>query len=272
MKKIIFGGFFLALISITIVSCTKKVQPNPNTVQSDYFEKIGEYHNDGLDFMLESLKHSLGKGSTKEAWMSELEDLELSLYEFSKSDKTHFVFEKESDSEIVKTMLTGYAKRSTLKSGLNNPYTDIEEYLNETIKHYLAIMESAIDQGSTIEEIVSSLTQIRGTIESQVTREYDLFVLLSTVEVAISSTEYWWVKIIEWRNAFNVDGKVSPQAAARNIAKADLAEAAGGAAYAWIMNMVPGAGQVGYGATIGTVALGASTYEAANTIINWLWP
>lgn len=272
MKKLIFVGFFLSAIMISLNACSKKKTTLPNTEQNDFYSKIGLYHNSGLDFMLESLKVSVGKEASKEEWMYRLSKLNEDLVSFSKSDSRYFAIENDSQLGLVVNALTNFEKRSNTKSSVNNPYTNIKDYINDNIQNYLDLMSTAIDNHDNLDDIVMELNEIKSKIEFEVNSEFDKFVLLSAVEVAIASCEYWWENIIEWRDAFNADGKISPQAAAKNIAKADLAGAAGGAAYAWILNAVPGAGQVAYGSTIGTVALGASTYEAALAIINWLWP
>ncbi|CAI8163606.1 MAG: Uncharacterised protein [Bacteroidota bacterium] len=58
---------------------------------------------------------------------------------------------------------------------------------------------------------------------------------------------------------------------AKDIVKADVGGAVAGAAGAWIVNVVPGAGQVAYGGAIVGGAVAGSVGVAVTKFLDWIW-
>lgn len=56
-----------------------------------------------------------------------------------------------------------------------------------------------------------------------------------------------------------------------DIAIADVAGAVGAAAGAWVVNVLPGPGQIAYGSAIIAGGVGASVAEGVKKLLDWIW-
>ncbi len=105
----------------------------------------------------------------------------------------------------------------------------------------------------------------------------EALLVYSAISVGIHSLQYWNNNLQNWIKPFydEMPNKFwgSLWRALKQVAKNDIASGAALAATAIVMNTIPGAGQVGYGAVIAGGAAGASTYTAvmlALDAIPWL--
>lgn len=111
-------------------------------------------------------------------------------------------------------------------------------------------------------------------IDSDLTNQQRI-TLFSATATAKYSFEYWSKNINNWRSLSVVNKNKSTTLKSTgpigDIIKADIAGAAFGAAYAYVINALPGAGQAAYGATILASAVGGSVFQAVLELLNWLF-
>jgi hypothetical protein len=98
----------------------------------------------------------------------------------------------------------------------------------------------------------------------------NLFVLFSATQTARSSYDYWVNNMAKWSELGGGHGDVA-YAVAGDIAKGDVGGAVGAAAATWVVNAIPGAGQVAYGGAIAAGAVGTSVGVAVVAFLDWLW-
>lgn len=103
----------------------------------------------------------------------------------------------------------------------------------------------------------------------------ELIVLYSATSIAKYSFLYWKENISSWEELAsndlvhkNLNVRSGPGG---NIVKADVAGGVGAAAGTWLLNALPGPGNLAYGSAIIGGAGGASVYQAVTEILNWLW-
>lgn len=116
----------------------------------------------------------------------------------------------------------------------------------------------------------NKVSKLEESINNDKLSNNELAILYSATNMAKSSFDYWEKNIQKWNNLKNkttIQQKLEGPSPWTTIAAADVSGAVGGAVYAVVMNVIPGAGQVAYGATILATGLGAS----ATTAVSLLW-
>ena len=273
LKKVIFSIFGMALLATGFVACSsddnattkneEKVEVNEvksNSVERFHysdFEFIGVEHNAILGGVLEDIiKDSNIKN----------EDLgiEMSNYIFEKSSKLI-----SSDKEVE------YSKH-VIDEMIYNPIDvtknlypiEKQDILSDNSKVVLDELHKVLFSENEISIMINDIEEIERLSYNDVNlTNSDLYVIFTATSIAKNTIEYWEVNYDNWSSALKereslLENNYTLLAArkkgiGRHFAEIVAADVGGGvfaAAGAWIVNVVPGWGQIAYG---GAIVMGA---------------
>lgn len=295
MKKIKLITFFTAILSFAIFSCTNKSMETDDitseVINATNIEFVGIEHNIMLDETYEFLK----KESSKKSYMnksskSKKEDLEDFLISRVRANRKYSDHSNEIGIENVERIFKEkqtFTKRSTYSQKTSSELSSKEEEYLNSLNEILEKIDFTKD--NNIEESISNLEQ---DIENEVDlSDEQLITLFSATQTAKYSYKYWLENMSKWTELEGSTNKVLNHSEyffnkgeectdghcgcncedAKDIVKADVGGAVAGAAGAWIVNVVPGAGQVAYGGAIVGGAVAGSVGVAVTKFLDWIW-
>ncbi len=272
MKKQKFYGVLLLLISISLTSCSEETQTESNsstklkstTIIAADLEPVGIMHNDLLEKLYSGYVNDVpNQGETK--------DYAINLYtnELNKLDDTQNSIElgvkgmKWNMDNFIPNESSYITDQSFYKSD------SIVNLLSENEKYYLDYLYEVVvnDSTETVEKTIGNIQVIESLISNQNFSDEQLITLYSATNIAKYSLQYWnenldkWSELDESYGTPIMAGRVSRQAGRnfRLVAGADIAGGVSMAAYTWVVNSVPGAGQASYmGAIVGGAVCGST--------------
>jgi hypothetical protein len=286
MKKIklsILTLFTFIITSLIFYSCTSESETNEvqNKISAKQLEFGGIEHNEILnktfDFIIknESKMKSLKSKANK---MKLIEEFMVSQIENNQN------YSSESSNLGVKFIRDAFKKRkSNLKSKNNSIIvSEIEAiYLNRLDE---VINNSSYSNKDDINLAISNIINLENEIEKDesLTNE-QLITLFSATQTAKHSYQYWVENMHNWYNLSSEHKKTNFQkrdgdghangcqclVVGGAIVGADVKGAVAGAVGAAIVNVVPVAGQVTYGAAIVGTAATNSALEAIDQFLDW---
>ncbi len=178
----------------------------------------------------------------------------------------------EDDIQLGIRNLENYVQNPSFYSG--NVYEGFEKVISNKSKSFLDILNTIINDESLSQEIFhQKITELEVQIDKSGLENKDLVILYSATNVARYSFDYWTKNYSQWETLDLSKNTAARKGPGRRIVGMDVAGAVGGAAGAWAVNVVPGAGQVAYGGAIigGAVAgsVGQAVYELGSYFDLW---
>lgn len=218
-------------------------------------EFVGIEHNDLLDKTYTALKdNNIGKDKSKEFTRNFLVDTIFNMSKYSdKSNTIGAVYASQNvvDPLTVKNLYPNVAGK-TLSQKEKDILDELEQILNLS-------SQEEIDKGSRdLENKISN-----GKFEDK-----QLITLYSATNLARYSFKYWSENSRKWSE---LGDNISAMSTGGDIAIADVAGAVGAAAGAWVVNVLPGPGQIAYGSAIIAGGVGASVAEGVKKLLDWIW-
>lgn len=168
------------------------------------------------------------------------------------------------------------SSKRTNSSPISQVIEENQNYFNDEQITLLQQCDQVLNNfnGNNIEIVTNSLEKIKSRAQSELLEENAQIILIAC-EIGIMSSTYWSENIEEWNQVLN--GNSSSRIASKSwfswseVAGADVAGAVGAAVTTAIVNVVPGAGQVGYGTAIVSTAAGASAGDAVLQVWNYMF-
>lgn len=270
MKKLSYGGLFLALVGIIFIGC-KKIEKNQNSIDNQLSEarRVGIVHNEGLADFYNAL--------------TQLKNERNSFKKISESD-LHTLMEKS----VVMTMANNDYKlndsiRQDIKNSLNfnkeKSELSNEEFINQfnsfsaNLKSKYLLLLNGLDQTKNSKEVVALTSTIRSNMSNLNDLEkIQLEVALSTADY---SYKYWEENLDSWVSLFsgNPNTPIPASICGKCIAKKDVSGAIGGAVGGAVVGSFAGGVGAVPGAVAGAVggAIAGSVSEAVEELWDWFW-
>lgn len=292
MKKNVFKIVIASLIIIgglVFYSCQtdKKNEiekPNKSSITAKSMEFVGIEHNQLLEESFQFLRKEHRKNSyvarTIDNRKQRLEDFLISRVESNNK------YSKESNELAVANIKKAFSSESTIASRVSISNESTID-LPEEIKGYLEDLDKILDQIGSNTDVGEKISNLEKRIEmDNKLTEKNLIILFSATQTAKYSYAYWSKNADKWkflskegtlraiRRSADSDSEQgnsnSGWETTKDIVKYDVAGAAGGAAGAAIVNVIPVAGQVAYGSAIVGGAVGASVTEGVKKLLDWM--
>jgi hypothetical protein len=251
------------IISLTLFqSCESNETELAPDINAKQLEFVGIEHNKMLDEVYNFIK---SEDITRKTGKSKIENFLISKINSNKEYST------QSNAIGINYTKDVFSKKVNLKSSLkltnksSNSQADIYfDRLDQILTSIDFNDNSVLDEISLIEKEI----ELNGNLTDE-----EMVTLLSATQVSRYSYNYWsenwdsWVALAN-RNKSS-SNKFSEKSAGGNIVKGDVAGAIGGAAGAWAVNVIPGAGQVAYGGAIIGAGVAGSVGVAVYEIFDY---
>ena len=302
MKKNVFKIVIASLIIIgglVFYSCQtdKKNEiekPNKSSITAKSMEFVGIEHNQLLEESFQFLRKEHRKNSyvarTIDNRKQRLEDFLISRVESNNK------YSKESNELAVANIKKAFSSESTSVSRVSisnessisiSNESSISIDFPEEIKGYLEDLDKILDQIGSNTDVGKKISNLEKRIEmDNKLTEKNLIILFSATQTAKYSYAYWSKNADKWK-FLSKEGTLrairrsadsnseqgnsnSGWETTKDIVKYDVAGAAGGAAGAAIVNVIPVAGQVAYGSAIVGGAVAASVTEGVKKLLDWV--
>lgn len=145
------------------------------------------------------------------------------------------------------------------------------------VNNYINELENILDSFQLSDDsVIMEIKNLEDDIEkSKRLSESDMIALFSSTQIAQYSINYWTENLDKWLSLENpesntgINQKMDGPGPGGKIAAADAAGAIGGAAGAWAVNIVPGAGQAAYGGAILGGAVGGSVATGVSELLDY---
>jgi len=283
MKRL-FKIAFAIILSLIFFNCSNDNElikdVNSELLSSKEIEKIAQEHNQTLNFVLNTLK-------SKD--LSKVNDVEKMISILDEGTENYFITILKNENQINKAVqlsskeISKYLKPSesisskrTNSSPISQVIEENQNYFNDEQITLLQQCDQVLNNfnGNNIEIVTNSLEKIKSRAQSELLEENAQIILIAC-EIGIMSSTYWSENIEEWNQVLN--GNSSSRIASKSwfswseVAGADVAGAVGAAVTTAIINVVPGAGPVGYGTAIVSTAAGASAGDAVLQVWNYMF-
>lgn len=142
--------------------------------------------------------------------------------------------------------------------------------LIEKEKFYLDRLYSILKSyNDDYEKTLTEIIELENEISKNNFDDKQLITLYSATNVGKFSLEYWIKNEEKWTSLSSSSQAKSKRRHAEDIAIADAAGAVGGAAGAWVVNVVPGLGQAAYGSAIVGTAVAGSVTVGIVKLLDW---
>lgn len=266
MKQLIKLMLGLLITMTVFQSCEKSEADSSDNslspkINAKQLEFVGIEHNKMLDEVYnyiksESIDEKTGKSKIENFLISKIS----SNNEYShQSNKIGINYAKDVFSKKINL---NYQLKSANKStnGLTDNYVArLDEILtnidfnNNSVLDAINFLEQEIEQNENL-------------------TDEDMITLLSATQVSRYSYNYWsenWVNWLALADESKSSRNKSAKSAGGNIVKGDVAGAIGGAAGAWAVNVIPGAGQVAYGGAIVGAGVAGSVGVAVYEVFSY---
>ena len=274
--KLILG----LLLIFGIYSCSKNNVPLSTKVKilsKLEIQNIGIKHNEALGYVLEALKNSDISKSKSPINMemfinSKLNEFYTSVFIDPMELKTAIMYSEKEGSKYI-----GSSNLENSFKNISRDLSPIESALNEYGQYLTSIQKDLLFQcneaisgysGGDPATILNKLETIQGLAQDQLSVE-EAQVIIIGAEIGKMSVIYWNENIEEWIQILkNSQPNLKGWFSWGELAGADVAGGVGAAVTTAIVNAVPGAGQVAYGAAVVGGAAGASVGDAIFQIWN----
>ena len=276
--KYILKNMFLITISAIFITCDKEYvndKDNFNLLSMEEIQMFGIQHSEALDYMLEGLKLNRASSLESSEQMEMLINQELGVFyeKLFSSSQEILVVNDYSRNEVSKHFNRAKTKNYTQLSDISPIEITIEENDGSlSLEQIRLLRELDLALASNNSNIVETLAKPENIqLKATFLPEIEAQIILIGVEIGISSLSYWNENLGEWEkvlNGSNNSGRVEGWFSASEVVGADVAGAVGGAVAALAINLIPGPGQVAYGAAIIGGAVGASVADAVLQVWN----
>ena len=248
MKKVFFG-------SIAVLAMVFSGNAQERLTSKD-LEFVGIQHNQGL----EKVYNFIVENKIDDKSKSKVVDFILEIAkENSRSDE-----EFELASKLIKNSFSNNYSSDRL-------YTeDLTEKLSDIDKSYLDKLNDLLNNNyENSDQFTKAVAELENSIDGNKNlNNNDLLVLYTATNTAKYSFQYWERNSEKWTSLNKNESTM--KRGGRRIVGADIIGGVAGAAGAWIVNVMPGAGQVAYGSAIVGAAVGNSICEAGSQLMDWL--
>lgn len=270
-------NFIPILIIVILSSCNKDdatILEKSRLLTLQEIEKLGVEHNNILDKVLIGLKENKVSFKKDKDNIETILNKELNtLYETNLNTNKEIVTAIEySEKEVSRFAIKAhqsFLKNSKSQSSLQIIIREYSENLTESQQNFLIQIDEVLSQTTNdVEATLSKLNSIQEIVQSELSVE-EAQVVLAGAEIGKASLQYWSENIEEWQQVLDKGGiQQKGWLDWSELGGSDVAGAVGGAIGAAVVNIVPGAGQVAYGAAILGGAAGASATDAVMQIWN----
>lgn len=289
MKKILLFGIFSVLLSLGIYSCHDRKgaeEPINSNITPKSMEFVGIEHNQLLEESFQFLRKGYNsKNLSNRNTLQNKQSLENFLISKIQSNNKYSITSNKLGAKNIKTFFDS--------SKNMNQKEDYSLQIPNEIRLYLKDLDIILNQidfnkKNDIEDKISAL-------EEKINKDNNLsdknrIIIFSATQTARYSYDYWKKNIYKWESLNSnkkeenlillkystfdnseKDPKDNGTEHGKDIVKADVAGAVGGAVGAVVINVIPGAGQVGYGGAIIGGAVAGSVAEGAKKLLDWAW-
>ncbi len=249
-----------ALFAIGFAACEKNESVLSPRIDAKQLEFVGIEHNEMLDEVYNFIKN---ESIDKKTGKSKIETVLISK-----------ISSKNEYSEQSNKIEINYAKDVfSKKINLDNSLKPINKSANSLVDNYIAELDEILtDINFNNDSVLEAINSLEKEIEQDVNlSDEDLITLLSATQVSRYSYNYWsenwnnWIALADVSKSGN-NFRSSP---AGNVVKGDVAGGIGGAAGAWAVNVIPGAGQVAYGGAIVGAGVAGSVGVAVYEVFDY---
>lgn len=273
---------FAIILSLAFTACSDDTEENDNLqerISSKQLEFVGVEHNQMLNETFEFLSKNknIFSKSSKFSKNEKHELVENFLISKINSNSKYDKLSNEVGIRNTKKIFNNLQSKSNLS--LISKTNELVGELSEKEIIFLNNLQNILNTSTTLDQINDRIDILNIEIENdlELTNE-QLILLFSATQTAKYSCNYWAYEMENWYN-LNSDGSEEfTQKCGESgcytdtvgtIAGADIAGAVGGAAGAWVVNVIPGAGQVAYGGAIIGTAVAGSVGAAVLEFFNW---
>jgi hypothetical protein len=256
ISKLLLG---LLLTMMVFQSCEKNGNSLPPDINAKQLEFVGIEHNKMLNEVYEFIKNG---NIDKKTGKMKIENFLISIInsntEYS-TQSNNIGIDYTKDVFSNKINLNSPLKLSSNKSS-NSLADNYIDRLDQILTNIDFNDNSVLTTINSIEQEIEQDENL--TDENKVT-------LLSATQVSRYSYNYWSENWDNWLALVDVSKTSFNKSAAGNIVKGDVAGAIGGAAGAWAVNIIPGAGQVAYGGAIIGAGVAGSVGVAVSELFDY---
>ncbi len=255
---------------ITFFSCKneKVIEKSEKLVTVKNIEFVGIEHNKMLDEIFNYLKkQNYVKNRNSITHVKALENFMINKI------KSNIKYSKESNDVAVKytkNLFNQFQYRNKLSNNNHLELSKIEKY-------YIKKLNQILSVDLKNPSVITKIKELERVIEKDVQLDNKkLITLLSATSTAKYSYKYWSENSNKWIRLSSKRYKKKPQVNSKtdpgsDIVKADVGGAIGGASGAFAVNIIPGAGQVGYGGAIVGGAVAGSVGTAVVKFLDWVF-
>lgn len=272
LSKIVFAIIF----SLTFFACSEESNftQDSELLSLDEFKKLAQNHNKAMDYVLNGLKNNEVSFDKNKSNIGDLINLELNSFYSNTYKASKEIAVEYSEKEVERFFYEKNVKEKSSSSSLSPIQMVVSEYSESLSDEAIALLnELEISLNNAPNDFDSTINQINAieeTAQNELT-EIEAQIILAGAEIGKASLEYWRDNIDEWQQVL-LDGNNNNSAKSwfswSDVAGADVAGAVGGAVGAAVVNVIPGAGQVGYAGAIIGGAAGGSAASAVSQIWN----
>jgi len=258
----------LAFICI-LNSCENEdtiLKSKDNLLSETEIKDIGIKHNEALAFVLKELQKHPDLNKEQKAMKASMATKKFLRSIYPENDQV-IAAAKEEEYRVYERFTNSKVKKagSPIISGLDENNESFSEKQRKLLLECDNIL--SID-GLNLQEILEGLNRIQQKAKDLPVEEQS--VILAAAEVGKQSATYWSENLVAWDEALNGTGNKRTKGwfSFGDVVKADVEGAVGGAIYAGVLNVIPGAGQVAYGGSILAGAAGNSGISAVSQLLD----
>lgn len=250
MKKLLFSIFALLIINNVAFS---------QRYTSKDFISVGIEHNIMLNVAYETILNKKLNNDNKSEIIPFLKDSFLENKNLTDSEKeAGLIFLNNLGKEMPNIDQNFYS------------FSNSSQISKNALPYYDKLYSIVMSEGLSVEDFNISIQKLESEIYNDKNIDNkQLLIFYSGTNVAKYTNLYWEENFIKWEQLNSTNNTLSRKGRGRRVVGADVGGAIGGAVTCWMMNAVPGAGQVGYGGAIACGAVGASIGEAVNQLMDW---
>ena len=267
----------LMLWGTLFVSCNNEGEL---PVKADFdFNKIGEIHNAGLDYILKNLH--IDEAVTRGSVTSDVHEIDAEVYaqvnELSAQYITQLIAEQDAD---VQSAFAQYGGKSKLLSDIvtidesSLEVADAANVLSREagiyLKQYLRCLDAYYDSDADIQNMLRNFSS---SVANKFTSVEEQMILLPTVSVGEYSFQYWNENAWEWYANWGLYGYEMSDDVRAKIWKSDVAGGAVAGLHLWISGTggaLAALGPSGWTA-IGMIIAGKALQASACALLVSVW-
>ena len=276
MKKNAFIGLLLLWV-LAFISCNN--ENNIPTKVDTNFDKIGEIHNAGLDYILENLH--IDKVISRSSASSEVHEISAVIYaqvnELSSQYITQLIAEEDTDVHDDFRQYGGESKLLSDIVAIDNSSLEVDDAAkvlskeaNIYLSQYLRLVDSQYDSDADFQ---NKLRAIGSLITEKFTTVEEQMILLPVTSVGEYSFQYWNENAWKWYAKFGTYGYEMKSQVRSKIWKSDVAGGAVAGLHLWFSGTgaaLAATGPSGWTA-IGMIIAGKSLQASACALLVSIW-